>query len=179
MTLPNIVSLVRLLAVPAVVWLVLKGHFAAGFWGFAAVALTDALDGILARTLKAHTALGAMLDPLADKALLVSLYVTLGALGLVPVWLPLLVVARDVLLIGGVVVSHLMWGPGGEIRPLFVSKLNTTLQAVLVGVVLAREGLALPLDGVVAVGTLAVGATTLVSGLWYVVRWVLELEREA
>ena len=84
--------------------------------------------------------MGALLDPVADKALLVSMYVTLAAVGEVPDWLAILVVFRDLVIVGGVIVLGLL-GRAVVIRPLFVSKVNTTLQIVLVALTLLLAGL--------------------------------------
>ena len=84
--LPNLITLARLLAVPLVVWLIISGHWESAFWVFLAASVTDGLDGSLARGLNARTELGAYLDAIADKALLVSVYITLGQAGQIPIW---------------------------------------------------------------------------------------------
>ena len=96
--LPNILSFCRLLAVPIAVWLMLDQHFTAAFWLFVAAGLTDAIDGFLAKRFGWETELGSYLDPLADKALLVSVFVVLGWTGHIPLWLTIMVVFRDLLM---------------------------------------------------------------------------------
>ncbi len=167
LTLPNVITFARLCAVPVAVWLVLDGAFAWAFWLFVAAGLSDALDGWLARRSGSGSAVGAVLDPVADKALLVSMYVTLAAMGILPVWLAILVVFRDMLIVGGILVFALL-GHRVAIRPIMFSRLNTGLQIVLVAVALCIAGYALPLPVLLTALTWATAATTLASGAIYV-----------
>ena len=164
--LPNIITFARLCAVPAAVWLVLHGQFPAAFWLFVAAGASDAVDGWLARR-NGPTVVGTVLDPVADKTLLVSMYVTLAAVHRLPDWLAILVVFRDLMIVGGI----LLLGVTGQkvaIRPLLVSKLNTLLQLLLVGLTLATAatGWGWPLATQVLAWVVAV--TTLASGAAYV-----------
>lgn len=174
--LPNLLSLARLLAVPVALMLMLDGAYALCFWIFVAAGVTDAVDGWIAKTFDARTALGAYLDPLADKALVVSTYLMLGWLGHIPGWLVVLVVFRDVLIIGGAMVAYFMLGDF-HARPLWISKLNTAVQIALVGCVLARLGIAVghPLFDWVLVHVAA--ATTVLSGGAYLWEWGRRLAR--
>jgi cardiolipin synthase len=165
-TVPNVITLLRLCAVPVAVWLVLRGQFLAAFWLFAAAGVSDAVDGWLARRM-GPTRLGAVIDPLADKALLVSMYVTLAVVGVLPDWLAILVVFRDVVIVGGVLMLSYM-GQAVAIRPLPVSKLNTLLQLVLVAAVLLMAGLGLDWPVVRGVLVWAVAASTVLSLAAYV-----------
>jgi cardiolipin synthase len=167
-TLPNIISFARLCAVPLAIWLVLRDHFRLAFFLFAAAGLSDLLDGWLARR-AGGTVLGAALDPLADKALMVGMYVTLAAIGQLPDWLAILVVFRDVVIVGGVI---LLWMTehGTHIRPIFISKLNTALQLVLVGVVLGLDAAGLDAAPLRLGLIWLVAGTTLLSGGAYVGR---------
>ena len=158
LNLPNVVTGVRLCAVPFAVVLALRHHLATTFVIFGLAGLSDALDGWLARR-RGGSALGAILDPLADKALLVGMFLALAAIGVLPVWLAALAVTRDVLIVAGLAV---FWWRGVRfrMRPLLVSKVNTALQLVLVGAALAIRGWALPgeivldaLIGLVALST--------------------------
>jgi cardiolipin synthase len=162
--LPNLISIARVLAVPVVVWLILADRMAAAFWIFVGAGISDAVDGYLAKRFDARTVLGSYLDPLADKMLLVAIYLLLGRDGHVPVWLVVLVVARDAALLGGsllVVRSNRT----AAMRPLLVSKLNTSFQIVLAALVMARAGLGWPDIGVgLDILIYAVAVTTLVSG---------------
>jgi len=170
LTLPNVITFGRLCAVPVAVWLVLDGAFAWAFWLFLAAGLSDALDGWLARR-GAASAVGAVLDPVADKALLVTMYVTLAAVSILPVWLAILVVFRDMVIVGGLLVLGVLGHPVG-IRPIWISKLNTALQIVLIAAALFMAGFALPMPILLAVLIWATAATTLGSGAIYVAKTV-------
>src|SRR6266446_2935940 len=140
LNLPNLISLARLLLVPLAIWLILGGSYLAAFWIFVAAGISDALDGFIAKRFDRRTRLGALLDPIADKALLVSVYVTLGAAGQLWTWLVILVVFRDVMIVGGFLLLQAIAVPK-PFHPLFISKINTGVQVALVGFVLARHGL--------------------------------------
>ena len=167
-TLPNIISFARLCAVPLAIWLVLHQRFPAAFLLFALAGMSDALDGWLARR-QGGTMLGSILDPLADKALMIGMYVTLAAIGQLPDWLAILVVFRDLVIVGGVVLLWMTSHPM-HIRPLELSKANTALQISLVAVVLGLD--AAGIDGGVLrlVMVILVAGSTLASGGAYVVR---------
>ena len=170
----NLISLGRLLTVPAIVWLILDGFAFWAFWAFVAVGASDALDGFVAKRFGLVTDLGRYLDPIADKVLLVTVFVTLGQAGRLPNWLVILVVSRDVLIIGGAVLAH-MRGHGVRLHPLMLSKLNTGAQILLAALALAESAypaLAAATHGS-AMPTLvaAVAATTVTSGLIYLIRW--------
>jgi cardiolipin synthase len=166
LTLPNLITFGRLCAVPVTVWLLLQQRTAIVFFLFVLAGLSDAIDGWLARR-RGPSALGAVLDPVADKALLVTMYVTLAAVNLLPDWLAILVVFRDVVIVGGVLLLAVLGQPV-QIRPLLVSKLNTTLQIVLVALVLLLEGFSLTAPTLLLVMIWAVAASTLASGACYV-----------
>lgn len=169
--LPNLITVSRLVCVPVVVGLMLAGAMAPAFWLFLGAAASDALDGALARWLHAQSIVGSYLDALADKVLLVSVYLYLGGTGLMTGWLVGLVVGRDLLLVSGTAVMA-MAGRRNGVRPLSLSKVNTAAQIVLAAMILGHEGLGWfpeearqPLSGVVA-------ATTLGSGLAYLRAWL-------
>jgi len=175
LTLPNMITLARLVAVPVTIWLILQHRLDLAFLLFVAAGISDALDGWLARARNARSAIGALLDPVADKALLVSVYVTLAAIGVLPDWLAILVVFRDIVIVGGL---GLLWMLGSRppIRPLWVSKLNTLLQLSLAGVALMASGYALAMENIFALLIWAVAATTLISGIAYVVSSARQLQ---
>lgn len=174
MSVPNIITLARLLAVPVAIWLVLAGEMMAAFWLFVAAGVSDGVDGFIAKHFDQRTALGALLDPIADKALLVSMFVTLGIARLLPNWLVILVVFRDILIVGGFLLATAVSWPG-RWEPLWISKLNTVVQIVLIAVVLGRLGLDVEDFGLTRVLIITVGATTVLSGAAYLVRWVRSL----
>lgn len=171
MNLPNLISLVRLLTVPVIVWLLLDQRYQAGFWLFVAAGASDAVDGFVAKRFDARTSLGGIIDPLADKALLVSVYVTLGSLSHLPDWLVILVVFRDILIIGGALLVRIFTDQVIAMEPLKISKINTAVQIGLAAVVLGRLGLGFDDRGLSELLVYVVAATTLASGGAYLVRW--------
>jgi cardiolipin synthase len=171
--LPNLITLARLLCVPLAIWLIVEARYGVVFWVFVAAGVSDALDGWIAKRWDQRTPLGALLDPIADKALLAAVYITLGLAGALPQWLVILVVLRDLLIVGGYPLIHGTDAP----QPLFVSKVNTLVQIALVGFVLARLGLDIEADRLTAVLVVAAGITTVWSGLSYLVRWARLLVR--
>lgn len=177
MMLPNLITFGRLLAVPATVWLILQHRLDLAFLLFVAAGISDALDGWLARILNAQSPIGALLDPVADKALLVCVYVTLAAIQVLPDWLAILVVFRDVLIVGGVL---LLWMLGQRpiIQPLYVSKVNTLLQILLAALALFVAGFDLPMDLALTVLVWVVAASTIASGVAYVVGAARRLQGE-
>lgn len=170
MNLPNLITFGRLLTVPVAVYLIMQSAYLAAFMLFLLAGVSDALDGYLAKRNNQTTELGAMLDPIADKALLVGVYVTLGLQENLPSWLVVLVVFRDVLIVGGVIILFLV-RLEVKMRPLIVSKINTAAQIGLAALVLAELGLRLDIAGLVEATIYLVGATTVVSGASYMVSW--------
>jgi cardiolipin synthase len=170
-SLPNLISLGRLFAVPLIVWLIVAGEMAAALWVFVAAGVSDACDGFIAKRFGAVTTFGSYIDPLADKALLVSCYIALGISGHIAPWLVILVVFRDVLIIGGSLLA-LPLGRPPIMRPLMISKLNTTMQIILVTLVLAELGFGFGDARLDLVMQYTVAATTLASGISYAYRYV-------
>lgn len=176
MSLPNIISLARLMSVPVAIYLILHSHMTAAFWLFVVAGISDAVDGYIAKRLGQATPLGSYLDPLADKALLVGVYATLGYTDNLPSWLVILVVFRDVIIIGGAVLLHI-FNENVRMSPLFISKANTAAQIVLVVVVLAELGVGLALDDMAKSALIyLVAATTIASGGAYVFGWGRHVE---
>jgi cardiolipin synthase (CMP-forming) len=154
-----------------VVWLIITHEMLAAFLLFLFAGLSDAADGFLAKRYKWDTELGAYLDPIADKALLVSIYVTLGLAGQLPAWLVIAVVSRDILIVGAVVLSWMLSRPL-SMHPLLISKANTFSQIVLAGLVLAELGLGLGLEEIVQILVWVTGTLTIVSAAAYFVAWL-------
>jgi cardiolipin synthase len=167
----NFITLGRLLAAPLAIWLVLDDRMTAAFWLFVVAGLSDAVDGFIAKRFDQRSRLGALLDPLADKVLLLSMFVTLGIAGWLPSWLVILVVFRDALIIGGFLLASAVAQPIAT-KPLYISKLNTAVQIALVAVVLARLGVGLDDFGGSLVLIYATALTTVLSGGGYLVRWM-------
>jgi cardiolipin synthase len=166
-TLPNAITFARLCAVPLAVWLVLQHRLDLAFYVFVAAGVSDAVDGWLARVMNARSRLGAILDPAADKALLVSMYVTLAAIEVLPDWLAILVVFRDLLIVGGVLVLYLLGQPPA-IQPILLSKANTALQILLAAAALLVAGFGLQAATLLDALVLATAVTTFASGAAYV-----------
>ncbi len=176
LNLPNLITLARLLSVPLAIWLIVEAHYGVAFWVFVGAGVSDALDGYIAKRFDRRTRLGALLDPIADKALLAGVYITLGIAGQLPHWLVILVVLRDVLILGGFALIQATTAQP-HLGPLFISKVNTSMQIALVGFVLARLGLGIDEGTMTGVLILAAALTTLLSGLSYLLRWALILTR--
>ncbi|MET0348042.1 MAG: CDP-alcohol phosphatidyltransferase family protein [Methyloceanibacter sp.] len=168
---PNSLTLGRIVLVPFVVWLIITHEMTAAFVLFLLAGLSDAADGYIAKRYGWRSELGAYLDPIADKALLVSIYVTLGFAGHLPVWLVIAVVSRDILIVGAVVLSWMLSRPL-TMQPLLISKANTLAQIVLAGLVLAELGLGLGLHELVSFLIWITGALTILSAAAYFWQWL-------
>jgi cardiolipin synthase len=170
-SIPNIITLGRILLVPFIVWAIASSQMEIAFAIFFVAGVSDAVDGFLAKRFGMASELGALLDPLADKALLVSIYVALGIWGAVPRWIVILVVSRDIMIVGAVIVSWL-FGKPVPMKPLMVSKLNTVAQVALAALVLAALGFGFapsPYDFIL-MGFVTV--FTLLSVSFYLVEWM-------
>lgn len=171
MTIPNLITIGRLFLVPLTIWLLVSGEPALAFWVFIVAGISDGVDGFIARQFNQRSRLGTYLDPLADKALLVSIYVTFAILGELPVWLAILVVSRDLLIVSGVLLSGMLGRPI-PMSPRIISKANTVAQILLASIVLADQAFTLNLVDVTNVLVVTVGLLTLASAALYVVDWV-------
>lgn len=169
--LPNAISVGRLLAVPVLVWCIVSDRMSAAFWLFVAAGVSDGVDGFIAKRFRAESVLGSYLDPIADKAMLVCIYITLGLENQISSWLVILVVFRDVLIFGGALLSR-FFDHSLTIRPLFISKVNTVAQIVLAAIVLAELGAIVPDFQLIVWLEFLVAATTAISGGVYLVRWL-------
>ena len=170
-SLPNLITLGRLVLVPIVIDMIASQAWTGAFAVFVAAALSDAIDGYLARRFALRSELGALLDPLADKALLVSIYVALAVVAVVPVALTILVVSRDVMIVGAVLISWVMEKPI-KIKPLLISKLNTTAQIIFAGLLLGAHAFGLTLGMWVDFGIAVVAGLTLASTAVYLAQWL-------
>ena len=176
MSLPNLITIARILLVPVIVLLIISQHLNYAFILFVVAGLSDGIDGFIAKRFELVTVLGSYLDPLADKILLVAIYVTLGFSHHLPAWLVILVVSRDALIIGALLLSWLM-GARIKIAPLMVSKINTTAQIILAGLVLANLGYNLNLSGIIDLSLYVVVVSTIVSGVAYLIEWMKDMAR--
>jgi cardiolipin synthase (CMP-forming) len=177
---PNALCVLRMLLVVPVMWLLKKGDFASTLWLFAFAAATDGLDGFLAKRCGWTSELGKILDPLADKILLVGTYITLAIVDLVPVWLAAVVVGRDVVITVGAILYNWIYGyPNG--RPTGISKLNTLCQIVFALLIVGSHAAGRVPDLAITILGALVFVTTVVSGLDYVItyaRKAIEATRE-
>ncbi len=170
MNIPNSISLARLLSVPLIVYLIMNASYGWAFALFLLAGASDAIDGYIAKVLDQTSTLGVYLDPLADKALIVSVYVTLGLRGQIDDFVVILVVFRDVLIVGGLLLL-LVLRKHWEVKPVLLSKVNTGVQIFLAGAVLAQSGLSVAIADIVDVASYAVVLTTVGSGGWYLAVW--------
>ena len=170
MNIPNIITLGRILAVPFIVWAIASNQMEIAFAIFIIAGVSDAVDGFLAKRFNMSSELGALLDPVADKALLVSIYMALGIWGAVPRWIVILVVSRDIMIIGAVIVSWL-FGKPIPMKPLMVSKLNTVAQVAFAALILASLGFGFDSAPYDLVLMALVTIFTLLSVSFYLVEW--------
>ncbi|MER8430705.1 CDP-alcohol phosphatidyltransferase family protein [Mesorhizobium caraganae] len=171
MTIPNLITIMRFVLVPAVVLAMLNMRWDWAFAGFLVAGISDGVDGFIARRFNQHSKLGAYLDPMADKVLLVSVFVVMGFIGELPLWLVVTMVSRDALIICAVLLSTVMAHPV-EMKPLYVSKANTAAQIVLAAVVLGELALGLHLDPLRPALILLSGVLTVASAAAYLVAWL-------
>lgn len=171
MTIPNIITIGRFLLVPAVIWALLSGNVGWALALFIIAGVSDGVDGFIARHFNQHSRLGAYLDPIADKLLLVAVFVVLGIMGELPLWLVIAAVSRDGLIIGAVMLSTVMGNPV-EMKPLHVSKANTAAQILLAAVVLADLAFAADFSALRWYLVWLSGLLTVASGAAYLVTWL-------
>ncbi len=168
--LPNFLSLLRIALVPPVVFYIMQNNYMPALILFVIAGVTDSLDGWLAKRFKWESHLGEILDPLADKLLLVSSYICFAWLELLPMWLVLSVILRDVIIVTGGILYRVLYGEI-VINPTYISKLNTLMQIVLIAVMLVSLAW-LPIDElVITVLIWTVLFTTLASGAVYIFAW--------
>ena len=151
------------------VWLIATSRLEAAFWLFVAAGVSDFVDGFIAKNFNAKTELGAILDPLADKALLDGIYLALAIVGWVPAWLALMVLGRDLLIVVGVVLIRRR-DPVFRAMPLAIGKINTFAQILLAGCAIANAGGWVDLEAQVTVLVVLVATTTALSGAGYAVQ---------
>lgn len=167
---PNLISMMRILLVAPVVWALATHQFVLALVLFGVAGISDALDGFLAKHYHWESRLGSILDPIADKLLLVASFATLTWLGFLPLWLLWLVLARDLIIIGGGLAYHYLVGQF-DLTPLWSSKINTTLQIALVLLVMIQQQWLQGLEKIVTIGIWLVVASVINSGTEYVLVW--------
>jgi cardiolipin synthase (CMP-forming) len=174
---PNLISMLRILLTLPIVWLLFEQQYALSLILFAVAGFSDGLDGFLAKHYGWQSYLGGLLDPLADKALLMSSFLVLGGQGLIPIWLVILVIFRDLTIVGGALYYNFSVEEL-DANPSLISKFNTLLQIMLVLLVVTDAGpLPLPYP-IVEWLTWVTGLTTLISGGAYVWVWSNKARRK-
>ncbi|MHB8253159.1 MAG: CDP-alcohol phosphatidyltransferase family protein [Acidiferrobacter sp.] len=176
--LPNMITMLRMAFVPLLILVLKDHHYLGALWVFLVAGISDGLDGYIAKRFDCVSQLGAILDPVADKVLLVSAYVMLALLTLVPFWLVLVVTFRDLLIVGGYLVYTSLYGPV-QMRPSAVSKLNTFVQILLVLFILTERAFAFHVAHVQTFLVFGVLVTTVVSGGHYLWTWGVVKDIEA
>jgi cardiolipin synthase (CMP-forming) len=176
--LPNFITIGRLVLVPVLIVMITQGRWMSAVICFLIAGVSDAVDGFLARRLSLRTELGAYIDPLADKALLMSIYVTLAVVGALPGWLAITVVSRDVMIMVGVVVAWLIERPVA-IKPLVVSKVNTAAQIGFAGLVLAANAFEFELGGARDWMMAMIAVLTVASAGAYLLTWFAHMNESA
>jgi cardiolipin synthase len=173
---PNIITFLRLLLAPMMVVLIISHHWVAAAFLFLAAAVSDVLDGLIARRFEMRSTLGACIDPVADKALLICVYVALSIVGVLPVWLTVIVVARDILITLGIVTLWLA-GRTPTIKPLIIGKASTVAQISLAVLTLAACATQMELSGWVSTCLIyGVALLTLLSGMAYSRVWLRHIK---
>lgn len=175
--LPNLITISRIALAPVLILLLKDQEYAASLAVFLIAGVSDGLDGYIAKRYGFVSRLGSILDPLADKTLLVSSYVMLTMLNHLPFWLMLTVAFRDLLIIGGYIIYTSMVEPV-QMRPSWLSKINTFMQIALVIVILAQQALNLVYSPMVEVLIYTVLLTTVASGVHYLWIWLVIKEVE-
>ncbi|MFK8033636.1 MAG: CDP-alcohol phosphatidyltransferase family protein [Hyphomicrobiales bacterium] len=174
MTIPNLISIFRLLIVPLIVWLLSIQEFSIAFWLFLAAGISDAVDGFIAKKFNQTSDLGAHLDPIADKVMLVAVILTLGIQGLLPIWLVILAISRDILIVGAVILTWIINEPI-PMKPLLVSKANTVAQIALVCVVMGAMAFELSLGASLNILIALVAGLTVISTIAYILGWIAHI----
>jgi cardiolipin synthase (CMP-forming) len=171
LSIPNLITLGRIILVPIVVWAITSGEMRIAFLLFLTAGISDAIDGFLAKRFHMASELGAYLDPLADKALIMSIYVSLGIAGALPISLVILVVSRDIMIIGAFLLAWLVDRPM-KVKPLPISKVNTVAQIFLATLVLAEQGFGFDVALLSKLTMGLVAVLTLLSIAFYLAAWV-------
>jgi len=169
---PNLLTLARIAAVPVLILFLYEGRYGAALTVFVLAGITDGLDGWIAKRFKCVTRLGSILDPLADKILIVSTYVMLVLAGDLPFWLILLIGFRDLGIIAGVLVLNTLNGHV-QMQPSLLSKVNTFLQISLVILVMVERIGFIALEPVAEILLWFVAVTTVASAIHYVYFWFI------
>ena len=169
--LPNLITCMRFILIGPILWALLTKCYPLAFYLFLLAGLSDGLDGLLARLFNWTTPLGALLDPLADKLLLMGSFIVLAYLQQIPLWLTMMVIGRDIWIMGGALLYRYWVGPL-DYKPVWISKLNTFFQLILVSLIIIKlTFFTLPLQLIPRVIE-AVFVTSLLSFIQYTWMWI-------
>ena len=174
---PNLICLARILLVIPIIRSLWQEQFLLSLLLIIIAGLSDILDGYLAKKNNWRSYLGAVLDPAADKILLVSLFLTLQSMGLIPLWLTLTVITRDLMIVFGLSLYRYFVGVP-QPKPTRISKLNTTLQLVFVVFVILSQGIQFPFEILAMVCGSLVFVTSILSGLDYWIIWSIDAKKK-
>ncbi len=174
---PNLITVARIALVPVLILALREDAYDFALVIFIVAGVSDAVDGFIAKRFHLESRLGAILDPAADKLLLVTMYAMLAMAGDIPFWLMLTVVFRDFLIVGGYLLYTSMLGPV-HMHPSMLSKFNTFMQLTLIVVVLSSRTFGWGLDVATDTLSLAVLVTTVASGIHYLWSWIIRHEVE-
>ena len=173
---PNVISAIRIALVLPILLMIKNGNFGFAIGLFLLAGLSDIIDGYLAKQFNWHTRLGALLDPVADKLLVASLFIILAYSEHIPLWLAVAVILRDVIIILGAIAYNFIVGPvQGE--PTRVSKINTALQLLFLLFALSRAGFGWPNDILLTIMSVVVLATVIISGIDYIWSWSRRMQK--
>ena len=175
MNFANIITVVRLLFTPIIIWLIFSSYYYLGLIFFVLSGLSDALDGFIAKQFNQRTILGSYLDPVADKTLIVSSILALGYMGAIPSWLIILIVSRDLAILGAVIISWLV-ERSLKIEPIISSKINTFLQIFYIGLILlslsSKEEIVYLNIFILPTFSILIALSTLTSWFSYLILWL-------
>jgi len=175
--LPNLLTTVRMLLVVPLAWLIQDRHYDAALLVAACAGATDALDGLLAKHYGWQSWLGGVLDPLADKLMLLACFLSLSLIGAQPMWLAWLVIGRDVVIVAGAATYHFLVGRLSA-EPSQLSKVTTVIQIVYVLAQLVHLTSWVDVPLLTSALMWATVLCTIASGLQYVVVWSRKAQRE-
>jgi len=175
MNFANIITIGRLLFTPIIIWLIFSSYYSLGLIFFVLSGLSDALDGFIAKQFNQSTILGSYLDPIADKTLIVSSILALGYMGAIPSWLIILIVSRDLAILGAVIISWLV-ERSLKIEPIISSKINTFLQIFYIGLILlslsSKEEIIYLNIFILPTFSILIALSTLISWFSYLILWL-------
>ena len=169
-TIPNILTVSRMVLAPLVALFLVRQEFDRALWGLLVAGFTDGLDGFIAKWFNQSSRLGAILDPIADKLLMLATALALTWIGLLPLWVTIPILLRDVVIFGGALAYYRRAG-AIEMQPTILSKTNTCAQVGLLLLVVAIHAEVIPVAGLLFPAFMVVLATTVSSGVQYVVIW--------